>query len=277
MNKFWLVAAFMGAASVAQAADLPDMPALRGGFTEGLPATGTNWQGYYVGGQGGYGAADAHMSSSNRALLSGLVQNTAVEQALHISGWSFPNNNATSRGAVYGVFGGYNSQWDDVVVGLEASYVHGKFNALSSQEIARHATTPDGSVPPLYRAANVTSMTGISISDMATLRGRAGYAWGPFLPYMFAGLALGNADIVREVKVDSSASTQPLGPFYPDGTRSAASDLRDHLVYGYSLGLGVDMQLSGNLFVRAEYEYVRFTNQVDTAVNTARLGLGYRF
>jgi outer membrane immunogenic protein len=31
------------------------------------------------------------------------------------------------------------------------------------------------------------------------------------------------------------------------------------------------------LFARAEYEYVRFTTNVDTSINTARVGLGYKF
>ncbi|MCL2716494.1 MAG: outer membrane beta-barrel protein [Alphaproteobacteria bacterium] len=277
MRKYWLVAAMVGAVSAAQAADLPDVPVLRGGFTDGLPASRINWQGFYVGAQAGYGAADARMDSSNQTLFANLLQDLAVEQALHVSSWTFPNNDRSVHAGVYGVFGGYNSQWDDVVLGLEASYVHGKFAAVSNSELARRATTPFPSVPPLYYSASATSMAGISLSDMVTLRGRAGYAYGPFLPYLFGGLALGNADIIRAVQVDSSASTQPLGPFVSERTLTANADQRDHLVYGYTLGVGVDVQMSGNLFMRAEYEYVRFVNQMDTVINTARLGLGYRF
>ena len=50
-----------------------------------------------------------------------------------------------------------------------------------------------------------------------------------------------------------------------------------HLVYGYSAGLGVDVMLCAGLFMRAEWEYLRFTAPVDTSVNTARVGLGYKF
>jgi outer membrane immunogenic protein len=35
--------------------------------------------------------------------------------------------------------------------------------------------------------------------------------------------------------------------------------------------------LIGGLFLRAEYEYLRFTSTVDVAVNTGRVGLGYKF
>ena len=59
--------------------------------------------------------------------------------------------------------------------------------------------------------------------------------------------------------------------------RTAAVAQHDHLIYGYSAGLGVDMMLYHGLFARAEWEYVRFTTSVDTTVNTVRVGLGYKF
>jgi outer membrane immunogenic protein len=31
------------------------------------------------------------------------------------------------------------------------------------------------------------------------------------------------------------------------------------------------------LFLRAEWEYVRFTSAIDTSVNTFKVGLGYKF
>ena len=51
----------------------------------------------------------------------------------------------------------------------------------------------------------------------------------------------------------------------------------NHLIYGYTAGLGIDVDLIGGLFMRAEWEYVRFTSQVDTSINTVRAGLGYKF
>jgi opacity protein-like surface antigen len=49
------------------------------------------------------------------------------------------------------------------------------------------------------------------------------------------------------------------------------------LIYGYAAGLGVDVNLVGGLFLRAEWEYLRFTAAVDTSINTVRAGLGYKF
>ena len=39
----------------------------------------------------------------------------------------------------------------------------------------------------------------------------------------------------------------------------------------------IDVNLVGGLFLRAEWEYVRFTAATDTNINTVRAGLGYKF
>ena len=58
---------------------------------------------------------------------------------------------------------------------------------------------------------------------------------------------------------------------------SLTDDANSHFIYGYSGGLGIDMMLIANLFLRAEWEYMRFTAPVDTTVNTVRAGIGYKF
>ena len=129
-----------------------------------------------------------------------------------------------------------------------------------------------------YHLVTATSSGSMQISDMATLRGRAGYAYENILPYMFAGVALGNADITRSVTIfdqrgADSAAAAAAAPAVVTGSEVQ----NNHLLYGYSAGVGVDMMLWGGLFARAEYEYVRFTGAVDTSINTVRGGLGYKF
>jgi outer membrane immunogenic protein len=58
---------------------------------------------------------------------------------------------------------------------------------------------------------------------------------------------------------------------------SATDANNSKLIYGYSFGLGVDVQLISSLFLRAEWEYVRFATVVDTNISTGRIGLGYKF
>ena len=66
MRRFVLATAMCGAAYGAQAADMPDLPILRGSFTDGLNTSRVNWQGFYVGGQGGYGSSDENFSGIER-------------------------------------------------------------------------------------------------------------------------------------------------------------------------------------------------------------------
>jgi opacity protein-like surface antigen len=94
---------------------------------------------------------------------------------------------------------------------------------------------------------------------------------------VFAGFALGNADISRTVTVQDAASANILGPFTSFAPLSSTQGTSNHLIYGYTAGLGIDINLVGGLFMRAEWEYVRFVDQVEVNMNTVRAGLGYKF
>src|SRR5258708_12336156 len=81
------------------------------------------------------------------------------------------------------------------------------------------------------------SIASMRISDMATLRGRAGYAVGSFLPYVFGGVALGQADIIRtahifgdQVNANPAFAFRDI-PFVPIATDSKNS----HFLSCYSL------------------------------------------
>jgi len=264
-----LAAAVFGLASGAQAADMPDF--LRGS----LPGVSSpqNWQGFYLGAQGGYGSSDENFNGSTANMTQALLANTLIEESMQVSQWNLGLGKNSARSSGYGAFTGYNSQWDDVVLGLEASYLHGGFGGSTSASEARNSLLSDN----LYHNVTATSTSAISISDMATFRGRAGYAFGSFLPYLFGGLALGNADISRSILVQDSVSPTYLGNYTKLQPLSATDAVHNHLIYGYTAGLGVDINLIGGLFMRAEWEYVRFTSAVDTSINTVRAGLGYKF
>lgn len=275
MRRFLLAAVMIGAAAFgAQAADMPDLPILRGSYVDGLTTSRVSWQGFYVGGQAGYGSSDEKFSGSNSNMIATLLDHNVIQQ-MQVSQWNLGLAGQSARSSAYGAFAGYNWQWDDVVVGLEASYVHGSFGGASraTKELVSGSALSDA----FFHDVAVDSSASISISDMATFRARAAYAWGCFLPYMFGGFALGNADIARSVTIRDAVSTTINGPFTPLATLNATDAVHNHLIYGYTAGLGVDVNLIGGLFVRAEWEYVRFTSQVDTNINTVRAGLGYKF
>jgi outer membrane immunogenic protein len=274
MRKFLLAVVMCGAVTGAHAADMPDLPILRGSYTDGLNTSRVNWQGFYIGAQGGYGSSDENFSGSNANMLTALLDHNVIQE-MQVSQWNLGLGKQSSRSSAYGAFAGYNWQWDDVVVGLEASYVHGTFGgtSIASKELVSGAALSDG----FFHDVRVDSSASIAISDMATFRARAAYSWGCFLPYMFGGLALGNADISHSVIVHDAVSRTISGPFTSLGTLNATDAVHNHLVYGYSGGLGVDVNLIGGLFMRAEWEYIRFTSSVDTSINTVRAGLGYKF
>ena len=278
MRRFLLAAATCWIGSGAYAADLP---VLRGGLTDGLSTSSVNWQGFYVGGQAGYGSSDEHFTGSNADMIAVLLDHNVIQE-MGVSQWNLGFGGQSQRSAGYGAFAGYNWQWDDAVLGVEASYLHASFGGTASafKELVSGTPLSDG----LFHDVAVTSTSAISISDMATFRGRAAWAYECFLPYAFGGVALGNANISRFVSISDSVAapitgvTPPTpGPFTPLATLTATDAVHSHLIYGYTGGLGVDINLIQGLFMRAEWEYVRFTTRIGTTINTARAGLGYKF
>jgi opacity protein-like surface antigen len=280
MRRLLLAAALFGAVQSAQAADLPDLPILRGAVSEGLTSSRVNWQGYYIGAQAGYGSSDENFNGSTSTMIAALLANTTIEAEMGVSQWNLGLGKESKRTSGFGGFAGYNSQWDDVVIGVEMSYLHGAFGGSSTatKALANGSPLSDG----FYHSVRASSTSAIAIKDMATLRARAGYAYGSFLPYLFGGVALGNADITRTVTVDDHYAltfANAVGSCSVAfcATLNSSQVQHNHLLYGYSAGLGVDVNLIGGLFMRAEWEYIRFSASTDTSINTVRAGLGYKF
>jgi outer membrane immunogenic protein len=268
MRRCLLVAVMLAAASSAHAADLPY---LRGGF--GPQAV--NWGGFYAGVQGGYGSSDVSLNKWPNTEAAILASAYLAPSELGFSNWIPGFDRQNSHTAFWGAFAGYNVQYEDVVIGVEASYAHGDFGATQTRStpVVSGGPLTDG----LFHAISASETSAVSISDMATFRGRAGYAFGCFLPYIFGGLAVGNADFTKSATIQDSFSFTAGGPFTNFAPVSLVDATHNHFIYGYSAGAGFDYKLIGGLFLRAEYEYVRFTSAVDVNINTVRAGLGYKF
>jgi outer membrane immunogenic protein len=254
MRRLLLAAMMFGAASGAQAADMPDF--LRGSLPAG-PAVTANWEGYYVGGQAAYGS----VNSIPQPWINADLQTTYVAPPPLSYNWQGLDQ-AHSGNVGYGAFVGYNSQWDCVVIGLEGNYLHNGFHSLTT---ATGYTYDGNSI-----ATTATSSALISLTDFGSVRLRGGYAVGSFLPYAFAGAGMGSETINRSI----SASPAPLGPpdFLPLSNITSTS-----IVYGYSAGAGFDFMFLGGVFLRAEYEFQRIAATVDSRINSVHVGLGYKF
>ncbi len=278
MRRTVLAMALVAAAHGAQAADLPDLtdlPILRGGFRDGMNPGIPRWQGFYVGGQAAYGSSDHSFNGATSDMTAQQLALTTIENEYQVSGWPVIGGKVSHQSSAFGGFAGYNSQWDDVVLGIDASYMHGSFGASASGEMGRQFVTSDG----INNNVNVTSSASINFTDVLTIRGRAGYAWNSFLPYVFGGVALGLANSYRSNVIDAVGNNvaPPGGIAYGPVTYSAAENKHGRLMVGYTFGVGTEVMLFGGLFARGEWEYVRFTGPIDTNINTVRGGLGYRF
>jgi len=274
MRRLLLVAVMFGAASVAQAADMPDLPFLRGSFTEGLSTTAVNWEGAYIGAHAAYGTSNMNFTGATRTVAARLMDGLEMEQIQRISEWPVLGK-VSVHGEGFGGFVGYNSQWTDTVIGLELNYTHGKFGGSQTGSMSRFFTLPSGYTDAVTYQATAR----MNVTDMGTLRLRGGYAYGSFLPYMFGGIALGQADIVRTARVFGTQVNPAAAPGFQNVPFdiSATDAQYAHLIYGYSFGIGTEVMLAAGLFMRAEWEYVRFTSSIDTQINTVRAGLGYKF
>ena len=189
-------------------------------------------------------------------------------------------------------FVGYNWQWDDVVVGLEANYTHAS-NIFGGVD--------DGSASPRQRCLIVRRLTyrlrSASIrrrrsrhQDMATFRARAGWSCGDcFLALRLRSVRhcgqcrhfnrWADTTVIRSTRRPRH-NTRPLsnvsGPYADGQTRRCKRSC-------HTAGPAVSASTSclfGGLFLRGEWEYLRV--QLDDErrqyhINTVRAGLGYKF
>ena len=194
------------------------------------------WTGFYVGGHFGYGDASF-----------GPGTNPLPEQGVVLP------HSATGLSGGYQL--GYNRQLANrVVLGIEAD--------------ATFTGPLDG--PALARSPVPFNTT---LDYVGTVRGRVGYAFDRFMPYVTGGVAWGHTHI----NVNDADGVTPL---FPVG----------HYQTGWTAGLGLEYAVSGNWTAKAEYEYVDLSRKtydlsgfglgsvnVDPRIHLFKLGLNYQF
>ncbi len=239
----------LGLMSPAIAADL-DIDVLRGPQIAGPPppltvgpATFTRWSGFYAGGQFGLSNANADFSNSTQALVAYTLRDTTLEEQQTPSQW--PVLGVANQSAIgYGAFVGYNTQWQDLVLGMEANFNQASLSLHApSSPIARTTSDSTGSV----YAVNFTGNGSIADQDLATLRLRAGWVAGNFLPYGFVGFAMGvantNVSVTGLVVQYTSGTVGLCTATQPCGSQSVNNGFtaNSQVLYGFTVGGGVDM------------------------------------
>ena len=294
MLKWVLATALVCATSGARAADYADLPVLRGSLRE-QTSTGRNWDGWYAGGQFGYSAGNLDFSHASQSLTDFMLRNSVLQ--VPVQSWALLEaKDATSLG--FGGFVGRNWQWEDAVIGIELNYTNLRgLRSSSGSTMTRSILNPAGETAPSghdYRYdTTLTGATTGQIKDLMTVRAKGGWDAGAFMPYIFGGLALGRVQISRSATLDvtkhdlytvtAGGVTFPMDVSTPGNATPTPSSKTeggaDAIAAGYTVGLGTEMLVAGNLFLRAEWEYVQLMKIHDVAfsVNTARAGIGYRF
>lgn len=238
------VAALMLAMPAAHAADWPGDAPLRGTFDPPAPASsGVRWDGFVLGGSIGAFNLNADFTSVTFPVATDTLP-----------------ANKSSAGKSFGGFVGYNSQWDDVIIGVDLGY-----NKLSGGEAAVSSTRT------VVGATSTLASSSIKLNDYGTLRARAGFMVGQFAPYVAAGVAVGRFDYMN-----STTITDLLGVSAPISTNDGRNGT---YVGGFVGGLGVDVAITSNIFLRAEWEYAAFgkVHGISTGMNTGRVAVGARF
>lgn len=290
--------AVLASASGVAAADL-DYGYLRGTDDGYAAAPLVDWSGFYVGGHGGYSAAGLGFGNTFQPIVANALRYTVAEEEMKASSYLSVHSKHTSA-TTYGAFVGYNLQFDDVVFGIEADYTYFGKTGTSYDSIARFGDTKDG----YLTAVALDGRASTEIKDYGTIRGRLGYAFGSFLPYVTGGVAVGRATVTDTVAIQNFGydkatyvanlrSTAPAyvnhyGYTYFDQANPANSVVAPAQIYGGSkkvtiggvaLGAGLEFAITSNILLRGEYQYVLFNDFKghSAEINTVRGGAAVKF
>ena len=292
MRWVFCFAMVFGMASPALAADY-DLPILRGTavpvvapvapvMTVG-PATFTRWSGFYVGGVASYNNATTDFATATQPLFHFSLRSTTLEQQVQPSAIA-----VLGRGADIafggGAFLGYNTQWQDLIIGVEATYTHTNLNTTATASaVARISPSRN------RRRRTQRQWNGLNLTDYGEARFRAGYVVGNLLPYGFMGLAVGRASYSLSTVADVAQATNTSSPDYSclqTGVTTATMPVflplptapgKTTRCSGASLSVaGLDWALTQNFFLRGEFEFVQFApiSNINLPLISGRVGGG---
>jgi outer membrane immunogenic protein len=284
MRKLLMSAIAISALGIASAAaaDLPvKTPILK---KAPPPAPAANWQGFYVGGNAGYGwdPATAYFNPSNyvttiMASFGGFVDTGPDGGPVSLS--------VKPKGWLGGGQFGYNWQQNSLVYGLEADIDWSGIKSSTSAPWFVNGTVGGDN-------AGVMGNVGLQqkLDYLGTVRGRLGWANDTLLLYGTGGLAWGR--VATTFNTFGVTQTANLG-FTPAElaalqTGGYASNTSTRV--GYAVGAGFEWMVAHNWSVKAEYLYAQLQGSGGSlsipggtastngfSVQLARIGLNYFF
>jgi outer membrane immunogenic protein len=226
--KFILAGALIAAATPTFAADLAPAP------VEPIApvVVPMNWSGFYIGAEIGYSWTNIDVD----------FPGTGLETA-----------SPDANGVVGGGYVGYNAQFNQIVVGIEADI---------------EATNKSGD-------RTIATILGPLTADVdnnwqGSVRARLGYAIDTFMPYITGGVAWTDFDVTTSIPGIGSVDNS-------------------NTFVGWTIGAGLEYAFTPNIIGRVEYRYTDygdnddtltpfgFSDNVDVKDNTVRVGVAYKF
>ena len=232
---------------------------------QAAPQVAPNWSGFYGGVHAGYASSD-----KEDVVTTGVIAGNVAQIAANRRPGLVQNSR---EGALGGVQFGYNAQVGNYVYGVE-----GDFSITDLDHTTSFIST-----------LNDRTDFKQTQTSFGSLRARAGYAFGNFLPYVTGGWAFSRY----------SAGVNLIGNAAPFATTFSGS--QSGLATGWTAGAGVEYALANtNLFgkpisLRAEYLYYDlgsravsvpgvpglgnggYVSRFDTTGHVLRVGLNFKF
>ncbi len=189
-----------------------------------------DWTGPYAGLQVGIGVGD------NRGTFS---------YATPDGFFGTPSFVTNAYGVLAGAHLGYNQQFDEWVVGLEASA--GVADINKGEQLGWSSS--------LYTGGSIDA--NISSYFQGSLRARAGHAWNRLLVYGTGGLAFGAFNVLS-----SAGGQDQFGNFY-----YASAPGRSLWLTGWTGGVGAEYAITPRWSARAEWRYTDFGHISETSTS----------
>jgi outer membrane immunogenic protein len=196
-----------------------------------LPAAAWNWTGVYAGGNVGYGVA---RDPTTKVGIFDTTLNPILDEAFYLM----------PQGIIGGGQVGYNWQWSNIVLGVEAD-----LQSSHQHDNQTCATFCDST------AGSSIALVGQRLPWFGTLRARAGWTTGPTLLYATGGAARGK---VTTTITQSDFNGVPL---------SLKQFEFDNVSNGWTIGGGLENRLVGDWTAKVEYLYIDLGSFSGTYVN----------
>jgi outer membrane immunogenic protein len=193
---------------------------------EAAPPVPVSWTGFYLGVSGGYTRGQVEPELTLGGAFNQLPPLKSGIESRGSEDFDFDGGQA---GGVIG----YNYQFGNCVIGLEGagSYLWARDSTESGAFVLASG------VPPL------DVRTSFKTHYLLTVAPRIGYAFGPILPYLTGGLAVGDLEF-----------SQSIRDLADPASRLTGSTRQDKL--GWMIGAGLQYAITGHWSARLQYQYV---------------------